>query len=79
MDSASVLTCGLQFDSACSRFLRAVSAMHRRGWLHGDVRPSNVAVDAKGVARFFDFSHACKMGDKSEAVSEYSEFEDMVG
>jgi serine/threonine protein kinase len=51
--------------------------MHAMGWIHGDVRPSNVAVDAKGVARLFDLSHARK-AKKSERESEYEDLEEMV-
>lgn len=37
---------------------RALQFMHSRGWLHGDVKPANIFLDAGGSAWLGDFGHS---------------------
>lgn len=56
--------------------LRAIAdayvQLHRRGWVHGDVHPRNVLVEAAGAVRLIDFGLAQALGDgpQEAAVSE---------
>jgi serine/threonine protein kinase len=65
------------FDRTCLSLLKTLSAIHDLGWLHGDLQPSNLAIDAMGKARIFDFSHACGKS-KKKADSELKEFRHML-
>jgi serine/threonine protein kinase len=58
--------CGLGAHSAhsshplskSSHLSDILDAIHRAGWLHGDLCARNLAVDACGEVRILDFSHA---------------------
>jgi serine/threonine protein kinase len=74
----TVVVCGSSlFDRTCLSLLKTLSAIHDLGWLHGDLRPSNLAIDATGKARIFDFSYACEKLEE-EADSELEEFRQML-
>ncbi|MFY9632028.1 MAG: lanthionine synthetase LanC family protein [Candidatus Cybelea sp.] len=44
--------------SLCRGIVAAYAHLHRRGFLHGDVHPRNVLVDAGGIVRLIDFGTA---------------------
>ena len=50
---------------------RAVHFAHGRGLIHGDIKPSNVMVDARGQTRLLDFgvSHLKGSGDKGYGLT----------
>lgn len=45
---------------------RALAALHARGWVHGDVTPSNVIVDEAGEATLVDLGIARRIGETRE-------------
>lgn len=40
----------------------AVSELHRKGWFHGDIKPSNLVLK-HGHVRLIDFGSVCRFGD----------------
>jgi serine/threonine protein kinase len=44
-----------------------LSAIHRNGWIHGDIRLANLAQDAAARVSVFDFNRA-KPNDHSNAA-----------
>jgi serine/threonine-protein kinase len=42
----------------CERVLKCYASLEGLGWLHGDVHPRNIIVDADGGVKLIDFAHA---------------------
>ncbi len=58
----------------------AVDHMHARGFVHGDLQPANVLVDADGNARLCDFGSAGRIGEVTPAgVASYASPERRAG
>lgn len=47
---------------------RGVQAMHRMGFAHCDIKPSNLLVDAKLQVKVIDFGQACRIGTIKERI-----------
>lgn len=45
--------------------MQALDELHRAGWIHGDISPANVVVDAAGNGRLIDFGQAGHVGDRA--------------
>ncbi|MEM1453209.1 MAG: AAA family ATPase [Planctomycetota bacterium] len=45
-----------------ARLARAIGAMHAAGWVHGDVKPENIRLDAEGRAVLVDLGFAGRAG-----------------
>ena len=41
----------------------AIEGMHQTGWMHGDIKPSNVHADRTGHVTLFDFGFARRLGE----------------
>ena len=50
-----------------TRMETALRFIHDRGWLHGDVKPSNIFLDAAGVAWLGDYGTAVRAADAATA------------
>jgi serine/threonine protein kinase len=46
----------------CVNIVAAYAQLHDRGFVHGDVHPSNILVDPSGNVRLIDFGHATPIG-----------------
>lgn len=47
---------------------RGLQAMHRMGFAHCDIKPSNLLVDGSGQVKVIDFGQACKIGTIKERI-----------
>jgi serine/threonine-protein kinase len=47
----------------------ALAALHKAGWVHGDIAPSNILIDDTGEARLIDFGLAVKTGQKRAEIA----------
>ena len=59
------------FEQAVAIFeqaARALAHMHGRGWVHADMKPNNIIVDAYGRAKVIDLGQACKVGTVKERI-----------
>ncbi len=45
------------------RIAGALAALHQKGWVHGDVKPSNIRCDADGQAYLLDLGFATRIGE----------------
>ena len=41
---------------------RALAHMHERGFIHADLKPTNIMVDDRGTAKLIDLGQACQIG-----------------
>ena len=48
-----------------SRMVVALRAVHDAGWVHGDVKPSNIFIDFMGDAWLGDYGSSCRISDVS--------------
>ena len=46
-----------------SRISASLRAVHAAGWVHGDVKPSNIFIDFAGDAWLGDYGSSCRMSD----------------
>ena len=47
---------------------RALSSLHARGIIHGDVKPENIIVSPTGRAALVDFGFSCKAGSWARSI-----------
>jgi serine/threonine protein kinase len=43
--------------------LRGLSALHQKGFVHGDVKPTNIMIDIQGTVKLVDFGRATRIGE----------------
>jgi len=46
----------------------ALSGIHTRGYIHGDIKPENIMVSHNGNATLVDFGFACKAGSPATSI-----------
>ncbi|MBX3358112.1 MAG: serine/threonine protein kinase [Phycisphaeraceae bacterium] len=59
------------FEEAAEIFeqvAEAMAHMHTRGFVHADMKPNNIIVDAEGHAKIIDLGQSCKIGTVKERI-----------
>lgn len=46
----------------------ALGVMHRAGWVHADIKPSNILVTGKDMVKIIDFGQSCPIGTRKERI-----------
>lgn len=44
--------------------LRGLSVLHETGFIHGDIKPTNIMLDVNGMVRIVDFGRAVRIGEE---------------
>jgi len=44
--------------------LRGLTVLHEHGFIHGDIKPTNIMIDAQGRVKLVDFGRAVRIGEK---------------
>ncbi len=44
--------------------LRGLAVLHDKGFVHGDIKPTNIMVDAQGTVKLVDFGRAARIGEE---------------
>jgi serine/threonine-protein kinase len=52
----------------------ALSALHQRGLIHGDMKPENIVVDSAGKPTIVDFGFSCKAGSRAQSIKGTREY-----
>jgi len=47
---------------------RALTHMHERGFVHADLKPTNIMVDEQGVVKLIDLGQACEIGTVKKRI-----------
>ena len=47
---------------------RALTHMHERGFVHADLKPTNIMVDERGVVKLIDLGQACEVGTVKKRI-----------
>ncbi len=44
--------------------LRGLSVLHEKGFIHGDIKPTNIMVNIQGTVKLVDFGRAARIGER---------------
>ena len=62
------------FFTIFQKIAAGLDAMHRAGWVHADIKPTNIMLAAKGVVKIIDFGQACPLGHRKDRVQGTPDF-----
>lgn len=62
------------FFTIFQKVATGLDAMHQAGWVHADIKPTNIMLAAKGVVKIIDFGQACPLGHRKERVQGTPDF-----
>ncbi len=66
-----------QLSEAVELFIavaEALQAMHRRGFVHADIKPKNIMLPAPGQVKLIDFGQSCPMGHQKARIQGTPDF-----
>jgi len=55
------------FLTIFKRVAEGLAAMHKHGFIHTDIKPTNIMLGPKGVLKIIDFGQACSIGQIGRA------------
>ena len=56
------------FCRICTQVADGLAAMHEAGYIHADIKPNNIMLDAGGVVKLIDFGQSCPVGTVKERI-----------
>jgi len=56
------------FLTIFQKIARGLTALHEVGYVHSDVKPTNIMLGPKGVVKIIDFGQTCPIGHKKERI-----------
>jgi serine/threonine protein kinase len=54
--------------SVCQQAAVGLGVMHAAGYVHADIKPNNIMVDDRGVAKIIDFGQSCPVGTVKDRI-----------
>lgn len=60
----------MKITIACN-LLKEIIFLHEKGWLHRDIKPLNIIVDAEGLVTLIDFDNAIQIADKNSKEKKF--------
>jgi serine/threonine-protein kinase len=73
LDAANVREPG-QIVDIFIQVANALDAMHTHGYVHCDLKPNNILIDATGQAKVIDFGQACPVGTAKKRIQGTPDF-----
>ena len=52
-------------DVILRNVLRGLAALHAQGFIHGDIKPTNIMLNIQGAVKLVDFGRACDVFGKA--------------
>ncbi len=56
------------FLTVTQRIATGLHALHEAGFVHSDIKPTNILLGARGALNIIDFGQSCPMGHKKERI-----------
>jgi len=56
------------FLTIFQKVAEGLHAMHEAGWVHADIKPTNIMLASKGTVKIIDFGQSCEIGHRKERI-----------